>query len=181
MRSRPAVLVCTFSLALILAAVVGVFGTAAPAAPAADSSSRVLLAQLAVQQAQLMPSGTVVSQDFGYSVALSGDTALVGTVNGGGEPAVGAAYVFVRSGSAWTQQAELTDGLVGGQFGHSVALDGDTAVIGVPGDASDSPGSAYVFARSGGTWTQQARADSPPTAPPPTSSAARSPSPAGRP
>ena len=133
-----------------------VFGTPALAAPATDSSSRVLLARLAVQQAQLMATGTVVSQDFGYSVALSGDTALVGTVNGGGDPAVGAAYVFVRSGSTWTQQAELTNGRVGGQFGRSVALDGDTALIGAPGDTSESPGAAYVFVRSGSTWTQQA-------------------------
>jgi hypothetical protein len=160
MRSRPAVFICTLLLALTLTAMGGVCAAPALAAPGVDSASRVLLAQLAVQQAQLMPGGTVVSQDFGYSVALSGDTALVGTVNGGGEPAVGA-YVIVRSGSAWTQQAELTNGLVGGQFGRSVALDGDTAVIGAPGDASDSPGSAYVFVRSGSTWTQQAELTAP--------------------
>ena len=161
MRSRPAVLLVTLALVLIPAAAAGVCGAPAVAAPAVDSASRVLLAQLAAQQAQLMPGGSVVSQDFGYSVALSGDTALVGTVNGGGEPAVGAAYVFVRSGGAWTQQAELTNGLVGGQFGRSVALDGDTAVIGAPGDSSDSPGAAYVFVRTGTTWTQQAELTAP--------------------
>jgi hypothetical protein len=63
-------------------------------------------------------------------------------------------YVFERSGGAWTQQAKLLpdDGATFGLFGGSVAIDGDWAVIGAPGDA----GSAYAFERSGTDWTQKA-------------------------
>jgi hypothetical protein len=97
---------------------------------------------------------------FGRSVALSGDgnTALIGgetdNIN------IGAAWVFTRSGSTWTQQVKLTGASeVGpGRFGASVALsaDGNTAVIGGIADSS-SVGAAWVFTRSGSTWTQQAK------------------------
>ena len=96
-------------------------------------------------------------------VALSGDTALVGapTKTAGSLGQTGAAYVFVRSGTTWTQQAELTaaDATLGDQFGCSVALSGDTALIGArykSDGAKTQVGAAYVFVRSGTTWTQQA-------------------------
>ncbi len=99
---------------------------------------------------------------FGRSVALSadGNTALVGGPRDNGE--VGAAWVFVRSGSTWTQQAKLTltgaEEIDEGHFGRSVALsaDGDTALIGAPND-SGGLGAAWVFTRSGSTWTQQTK------------------------
>jgi hypothetical protein len=94
--------------------------------------------------------------DSGRSVSVSGDTAVIGALQG--------AYVFVRAGSTWTQQASLTP--AGGapldEFGFSVSVDGDTAVIGAPGETADStnlsnrPGAAYVFVRSGGAWNQAA-------------------------
>jgi len=97
---------------------------------------------------------------FGEDVALAadGNTALIGAPSG-----VGAAYVFTRSGSTWTQQGgELTGaGETGkGSFGTSVALseDGDTALIGRPCDyfeAENCLAAAWVFTRSGETWTQQ--------------------------
>ena len=72
----------------------------------------------------------------------------------------GAAYVFVRSGSTWRQQAKLSaaDGDPGDEFGHDVALDGATALIGAAGDdvgGNRDQGSAYVFVRSGSTWSEQ--------------------------
>jgi hypothetical protein len=97
----------------------------------------------------------------GDSVALSddGSTALVGgPLDGAGQE--GAAWVFVRTGSTWSQQGPK---LVGGtspesdgDFGASVALsgDGNTALIGAPGDGQTSDGS-WVFTRSGSTWSQQ--------------------------
>ncbi len=98
---------------------------------------------------------------FGSSVALStdGDTALVGGYFDGGGP--GAAWVFTRSGSAWSQQGpKLTSAGVSNSFalGSSAALsaDGNTALVGAPVDAG-SRGSAVVFARAAGTWTQAAR------------------------
>lgn len=100
--------------------------------------------------------------NLGIAVAISGDTAIVGAMlDDGAAPASGSAYVFVRSGNTWTQQAKLTasDGAAGDLFGVSVAIDGDTAVVGAVGDddAGNASGSAYVFVRAGGLWTQQAK------------------------
>jgi hypothetical protein len=74
----------------------------------------------------------------------------------------GSAYVFARKGTTWTQQAKLKsgDGAVGNDFGHSVSVSGDTAIVGAMNDtvgASEFQGSAFVFARSGATWTRQAK------------------------
>jgi hypothetical protein len=69
----------------------------------------------------------------------------------------GAAYVFVRTGTTWTQQYQLTagDAAQNDYFGYSVALagDGSTALVGA--FAKNNTGAAYVFTRSGSTWTQQ--------------------------
>ncbi|MBC8100378.1 MAG: hypothetical protein H7Y11_13120, partial [Armatimonadetes bacterium] len=103
---------------------------------------------------------------FGNSVALSaaGNTALVGAFldDVGVNSDQGAAYVFVRSGSIWTQQVLLTasDGAEEDFFGNSVALsgDGDTALVGASGDdvgTNSDQGAAYVFVRSDSSWTQQ--------------------------
>jgi hypothetical protein len=89
---------------------------------------------------------------FGASVAVSGDTAIVGAPSGG---IGGAAYVFLRYGTTWSQQQELTpsDAATGNVFGSSVAIDGDTAVVGSYNYTTEQ-GAAYVFTRSGTTWTQ---------------------------
>ena len=92
------------------------------------------------------------------ALSADGDTALIG----GAERqrnATGAAWVFTRSGSTWTQQGEKLTGTGeagAGEFGHSVALsaDGNTALIGGPGDDGGA-GAAWVFTRSGSTWAQQ--------------------------
>lgn len=91
---------------------------------------------------------------FFSSVALDGDTIVVGASGEG--TSTGAAYVFVRSGSSWTQQARLTasDGATLDFFGRAVAISGDTILIGAYGDGTSEGGSAYVFVRSGGSWTQ---------------------------
>lgn len=137
------------------------------------------------QQALLMASNAEGNDNFGLRVAISGDTVVVGApaedsaapgINGdqksNGAPVSGAAYVFVRSGSNWVQQAYLKASNTGGgdRFGESVAISGDTVVVGaddedsaapgVNGDQADNnainAGAAYVFVRSNGTWTQQA-------------------------
>ena len=99
------------------------------------------------------------ASDFGNGVALSadGNTALIGGYND--NSVVGAAWVFTRSGGMWTQQGpKLTANDENGQgrFGVSVALsaDGGTALIGGDDD-NVGVGAAWVFTRSGGTWTQQ--------------------------
>ena len=116
------------------------------------------------QQAQLISLGGATSDTFGISVALSGNTAIVGAYldDVGANTNQGSAYVFTRSGTVWTQQAQLnaTGGTTEDRFGFSVAIDGDTAIIGAPNDdvgANNAQGAAYVFTRSGSTWTQQAQ------------------------
>ena len=114
------------------------------------------------EQAKLTASDAAALDKLGSSVALSGDTALVGAIFGDGAVAgSGSAYVFVRSGTTWSQQAKLTasDAAVSDSFGESVALSEDTALVGASGDddAGTHSGSAYVFVRSGTTWSQQAK------------------------
>jgi hypothetical protein len=114
------------------------------------------------QQAKLTASDGATGDSFGYSVALSADTALVGAYydDVGANTDQGSAYVFTRSGTTWSEQQKLTasDGAAGDYFGHSVALSGDTALVGAHLDdvgARADQGSAYVFTRSGTTWSQQ--------------------------
>jgi hypothetical protein len=114
------------------------------------------------QQAKLTAADGAATDYFGLSVALDGDTALIGAQHDddkGGNS--GSAYVFTRSGGTWSQQAKLTaaDGATSDMFGSRVALDGNTALIGSysDDDKGAESGSAYVFTRSGGTWSQQAK------------------------
>jgi MYXO-CTERM domain-containing protein len=116
------------------------------------------------EQAKLVASDGAADDAFGYSVAVSGNTAVIGSVAAtvGGKSAAGAAYVFVRSGTAWTQQAKLSaaDAAADDSFAESVAIDGDTVLVGAPyadimGDGDR--GAVYVYGRSGTTWTQQAK------------------------
>jgi len=114
------------------------------------------------QQAKLTASDAVANDWFGWSVSISGDYAVIGAVgNDDDGDYSGSAYVFHRSGTTWTQQAKLTasDAVAFDNFGWSVSISGDYAVIGAYGDGDDGDysGSAYVFERSGTTWTQQAK------------------------
>jgi hypothetical protein len=73
----------------------------------------------------------------------------------------GSAFVFVRAGGVWTEQTKLTasDAAASDLFGLSVSVSGDTVVVGAYGDddAGSDSGSAYVFVRSGGMWTEQTK------------------------
>jgi FG-GAP repeat len=114
-----------------------------------------------VQQAKLTADDGAAGDVFGSSVALSEDTAIVGAFGDDdtGERS-GSAYSFVRRGDAWTQQAKLTadDGEATHFFGTSVSLSGNTAIVGANDfDRSDASGAAYIFVRSGDTWTQQTK------------------------
>ena len=137
------------------------------------------------QQAYLKASNTDAGDSFGRSVAVSGDTVVIGAdgedssatgVNGNQSdntrPDSGAAFVFVRNGTIWSQEAYLkasnTDKF--DRFGWSVSVSGDTVVVGATGEASNTTsvngnqsnndatgaGAAYLFARIGTTWSQRA-------------------------
>ena len=112
------------------------------------------------QQAKLVASDGGEDDEFGYSVSIDGDTAVIGAFfdddNGINS---GSAYVFTRTGSTWEQQEKLLplDGASDDQFGNSVSLEGDMALIGshYDDDNGDVSGSAYLFVRSGNDWTQR--------------------------
>jgi hypothetical protein len=107
-------------------------------------------------QANLHPAGLSTNAHFGDAVALQGDTLLVGAPL---DNSHGRAYVFVRSGDVWSQQAMLGSGGTGDGFGSSVALSGETALIGRPGDnfaTWTDAGSASVYVRNGTSWSHQA-------------------------
>ncbi|MDE2180270.1 MAG: FG-GAP repeat protein, partial [candidate division NC10 bacterium] len=113
--------------------------------------------------AKLTTLDGVANDNFGISVAISGDTVVVGAlqVGIGGNTNQGAAYVFVKPGSGWTNTSTFTakltasDGAASDNFGYSVAIDGDTVVVGVPyadiGSNADQ-GAAYVFVKPSGGW-----------------------------
>lgn len=106
------------------------------------------------QQQEVTASNGAGGAYFGWSVAMSGSTAVVGA------PDQNAAYVFVQNGNTWSQQAELTPyGGGGSTFGYSVAMSGTTVVVGAESTtvgSNSKQGSAYVFVQNGGTWSQQA-------------------------
>ena len=117
------------------------------------------------EQAKLTASDGVTGDWFGSSVAISGDTAIVGARHDNPNSSKsGSAYVFVRSGTSWTQQAKLiaNDGGANDEFGISVAISGDTVIVGAWGDDDVSnnignAGAAYIFTRSSTNWIQQAK------------------------
>jgi hypothetical protein len=111
------------------------------------------------EQQVLLASDGVANDRFGSAVAVAGNTVLIGAPGRGQNK--GAAYVFTRSGSIWSEQQTLVgaDGVAGNLFGQSVALQPDHALIGPffhdhPG-VEPLAGTAYVFTRSGNTWTQR--------------------------
>ncbi|UCH24555.1 MAG: hypothetical protein JSV66_11420 [Trueperaceae bacterium] len=120
-----------------------------------------------IQQAKLTAADAAVGDQFGYAVALSGDTVLVGSrLDDGALSNSGSAYIFVRNGEMWTQQAKLTasDENIDSEFGNAVSLSGDIAVVGAYLDDQHCPavpdcdsGSAYVFERTGVSWQQQVK------------------------
>jgi hypothetical protein len=113
------------------------------------------------QSTKLIANDGLPFDTFGSSVAISGNTAVIGAASAdiGANLNQGSAYVFVRSGSNWTLQAKLTasDGMIRDVFGINVAIDGDTIVVGAITARVNSrvQGAAYVFVRNGTTWTQQ--------------------------
>lgn len=119
-----------------------------------------------IQQQKLVASDGAANDNFGTFVAISADgtTALISShYDDDGGNATGSAYVFVKTGSTWTQQAKLVaaDPYALDLFGKGVALssNGDYAAVCSPqdDDINSSSGSVYIFKRSGTTWAQQAK------------------------
>ncbi len=114
------------------------------------------------QQAVLTASDGVAGDLFGLSVAISGNIAAVGSDKSiNGNEFQGAVYIFVNSGGAWTQQAELTDpdGNADEGFGARISLDGNTLLVGAPGRSNGTVGGGAIFFyfQNDEAWTQQAQ------------------------
>ena len=113
------------------------------------------------QAAKLTATDGLACDNFGQSVAIFGDLAIVGTVDECDRGVAGSAYIFQRSGGSWTQVAKLTAsyGSADDFFGEFVAISGDYVIVGAAGDddKGEQSGSAYIFQRSGGSWTQAAK------------------------
>jgi hypothetical protein len=115
-----------------------------------------------VEQARLMPPDSAAGHNFGRSVALEGNTAVVGSfADDEGGPNAGAAHVFRWDGTDWVHQAKLIASDAGDDefFGSSVSVSGDRAIIGVPySDAGEvHTGSAYVYCWNGSHWIEEAK------------------------
>ena len=115
-----------------------------------------------IEEAKLLASDGEGYDEFGCSVSIDGDYAIVGAhMHWNVGDIFGSAYVFKRSGTSWTEQAKLLplDGAQGDFFGGSVSIDGDNAIIGAYGDSANGfySGSAYVFTRAGTIWTKEQR------------------------
>lgn len=150
---------------------------AAGGAPAPDAGCAYIFKRngdVWIEQQKIVANDRATLDEFGWSVAISGDHVIVGAryedhdALGGGElDNSGSAYIFVRNGDSWMQQAKLvaTDRDIADGFGWSVAISGDHAIVGARSENDDAvgggflnlAGSAYIFARSGDTWTQQTK------------------------
>jgi hypothetical protein len=114
------------------------------------------------EEAVLVPSISTDGDYFGSSISLAGDTIVVGAPleDDGIEIRAGLAFVFVNTGSGWAEQAvlELPVPIAQTGFGTSVALQGDTALVGTA-YVSSGPQHVYVFHRTGTSWTLETTLD----------------------
>jgi len=148
-----------FGLSVAISGHVAVIG--APGEGASDRGSAYVFRKVDgvwQQIAKLTAADAAANDFFGRSVSLSGNTAIVGAQDDDGGSNSGSAYAFREVGGVWQQIAKLTaaDAAADDQFGTSVALAGDTAIIGasLDDDAGSDSGSAYVFREIGGVWQQ---------------------------
>ncbi len=115
----------------------------------------------ATELVRLRPSDCGAGDEFGFAVAIDGHTAVIGArLDDDLGYRAGSAYVYEYDGASWIQQQKLlpSAGGVGRQFGYSVAVDGDTLVVGMPiaGPANEGP-AVCVYARDAGRWVERAK------------------------
>ena len=112
------------------------------------------------RQVTLTASDGAPNDRFGISVSISGDYAIVGSYlhDTGGNSDQGKAYIYYRTGTTWSEQAILisSNGAANDYFGESVSISGDYALVGASFQGTQNKGSAYIFKRSGTSWTEQA-------------------------
>lgn len=112
------------------------------------------------QKAVLEPNDGMTDDNFSLSLALAGNTALIGAPSGPAQSEPGAVYVFTNSGGTWLQSQELnaSDSTPDDQFGASLALNGDTFVTSAPHITvknNFAQGAVYIFSDSSGIWKEE--------------------------
>jgi len=145
-------------------AIVGAYGEDTVGAEAGAAYIFTRSGGVWTQQQKLQASDIEQYDRFGYSVSISsdGNTAIIGAYGeSAGGILAGAAYIFTQSGGVWTEQQKIlaSDAQASDNFGWSVSIssDGNTAIVGSYGEDTGGSlaGSAYMYTRSGGVWTQQ--------------------------
>ena len=119
------------------------------------------------EQAKLTASDGAERDSFGDTLSISGDTAVIGAHGDSFDNFSGSAYIYIRSNGVWSEAQKLTasDAGLGDHFGIGISIDGDTALIGAykngdpydPNDSGENSGSAYIFVRNNGVWSEQAK------------------------
>lgn len=115
-----------------------------------------------IEEAKLTASNAAAGDDFGTSVSISGEVAIVGAPdNDAAGSNAGSAYIFRFSGADWVEQAMLnaSDAAAEDLFGESVSISGEAAIVGarLDDDAGTSSGSAYIFRFNGVNWVEEAK------------------------
>jgi hypothetical protein len=110
-----------------------------------------------VEEAKLTASDAAAFDDFGWSVSMNGDYALVGASYDDDEGyRSGSAYIFRNTGTGWVEEAKLTasDGAEGDQFGYIAYINGEYAIVGA---YEADTGKAYIFKNTGTGWVEEAK------------------------
>ena len=114
-----------------------------------------------VEETKLTASDAAATDDFGGSVSIFGDTAVVGARKDDDPNNSGSAYVYRFNGTAWVEEAKLTasDATLADNFGSSVSISGDVVLVGAASDSDSGTqsGSAYVFRYDGAAWVEEAK------------------------
>lgn len=124
--------------------------------------SATTIAHAGTEDAKLVSSDGAAGDQFGRSVSVSGNSAVISSYGDDDNGSFsGSAYVFVHNGTGWSQQAKLkpNDGAASDLFGNSVAMSGDRVIVGSPldDDNGNLSGSAYIFKRTGSSWSQEGK------------------------
>ena len=109
---------------------------------------------------KLLPSDGEAFDQFGNSVAISGDVAVVGTRHDDDNgPNAGAAYIYRYNGSTWEEEAKLlaSDGAGGDEFGFAVGIDGNAVIVGAPLELSIDRGAIYIYRFDGLSWIEEVK------------------------
>ena len=145
---------------MVMAAVIVYFAYAGAAWAGTGWGESTIVIVTVTERQKLLASDGAANDQFGYSVSISGDYAIVGAYADDDKGSnSGSAYVFKRDGTNWSEQQKLTasDGAASDLFGRSVSISGDYAIVGADYDDDNGSysGSAYIFKWDGSNWVQQ--------------------------